>query len=68
MQQHIQEKRVLVVVKSKCEHLIELRVVNAEPGQWLRVRYVRWRVLCVREMEERHSIWVVKGFVCTMVS
>ena len=67
MQQHVQEQRVLVVVESKGEHLIELRVVDAEPGQRLRVGYVRRRVLRVREVEESHPIWIVKRFVCTVV-
>ena len=32
MQEHVEKKRVLVVVKRERKHLKELRVVDAEPG------------------------------------
>ena len=42
MQEHVEKQRVLISVQVKREHLKELRVVDAEPRQWLRVGQIRW--------------------------
>ena len=47
MQKHVEEKSVLIGVQVECEHLKKLCVIDAEPGQRLRVGQVRGRVCCV---------------------
>ncbi len=67
MQEHVEEERVLLVVQREREHLKQLGVLDAEPGQGLRVRYARGRVVCVGEVKQGQSIRIVQRLVCAVV-
>ena len=71
MQKHIQKQGVLIIVERVRERLEQLGVLDAEPGQRLRVGHVLVdvgrRILSVRKVEQSQAIRIVERFVGAVV-